>query len=217
MTPGTLMAWHRRLVAAKYTGLRRINTERQKEMEVIKALCVKFAEENPNWGYDRIQGALANLGYEVCDTTVGNILRAKGIIPAPERGKRSNWKQFVRSHMEVMAVVDFLNVEVWTRRGLVRFQVFFVMQLAKRKVEIAHIGCQTDGQVMAQVARNLTEADNGFLSDMDFLLCDHDVLYTKEFRKTLDDSGVEVIRIRVPRSLHIPWRETTTSSRKILP
>ncbi len=78
-----------------------------------------------------------------------------------------------------------------------RFQVFFVMQLAKRKVEIAHIGCQTDGQVMAQVARHLTEADNGFLSDMDYFLCDHDVLYTKEFRKTLDDSGVEVIRTRI--------------------
>ncbi len=114
VTPTTLMAWHRRLVAAKYTGIRRINTERQKEMEVIKELCVKFAEENPDWGYDRIQGALANVGYEVCDTTVGNILRAKGIIPAPERGKRSNWKQFVRSHLEVMAVTDFLNVEVWT-------------------------------------------------------------------------------------------------------
>lgn len=62
MTPGTLLAWHRKLVALKYTGIRRINTERQKEMEVIKEQCVKFAEENPDWGYDRIQGALANVG-----------------------------------------------------------------------------------------------------------------------------------------------------------
>lgn len=130
MTPGTLLAWHRRLVAAKYTGQRRIDFERRQEMAVIRDLCVKVAEEDPDWGYDSIQGALVNLGYEVSDTTVGNILRSKGIFPAPERGKRSNWQQFVRSHMEVMTVADFLNVEAWTLRGMVRYQVFFVMSLA---------------------------------------------------------------------------------------
>jgi len=91
VTPATLMAWHRKFVALKYTGKREINTERQQEMEVIRELCVKFAEENSDWGYNRIQGALSNLGFQVSDTAVGNILRAKGIIPAPERGRKSNW------------------------------------------------------------------------------------------------------------------------------
>ena len=197
VTPATLMAWHRKFVALKYSGKREINTERQHEMEVVRELCVKFAEENPEWGYNRIQGALSNVGYEVSDTTVGNILRAKGIIPAPERGRKSNWKQFVRSHMDVMAVADFLNVEVWTRRGLVRFQILFVMSLAKREVEIAHIGCQVNGEVMSQVARNLTDSEEGFLRDMKYFICDHDVLYTKEFRETLEGAGVEVIRTRI--------------------
>lgn len=87
-TPQTIYAWHRKLVSSKYTSKRRINTERQKEMALIRELCVKFAVENEDWAYGRIQGALENLGYEISDTTVGNILRAKGIIPAPERTKR---------------------------------------------------------------------------------------------------------------------------------
>ncbi|MDP4643871.1 MAG: hypothetical protein NWS71_05445 [Opitutales bacterium] len=99
VTPATLMAWHRKFIALKYTGKREINTERQQEMEVIRELCIKFAEENPDWGYNRIQGALSNVGYEVSDTTVGNILRANGIIPAPERGRKSNWTEHDSAEM----------------------------------------------------------------------------------------------------------------------
>ncbi|MBC2593829.1 transposase [Ruficoccus amylovorans] len=191
------MAWHRRLIAAKYTAKRHAQTERQKEMAIIRELCVKLAEENPDWGYGRIQGTLENLGHTVSDTTVGNILRAAGILPAPERAKQSNWKTFVRSHMDVMAVADFLNVEVWTLRGLVRFHVFFVMSLAKRQVHIAHIGCQTDGCVMEQVARNLTDAEDGILNGMKYFICDHDPLYTQTFRKTLKSSGIKIIQTRI--------------------
>ncbi|MBT62870.1 MAG: hypothetical protein CML13_06625, partial [Puniceicoccaceae bacterium] len=97
VTPDTILHWHRKLVALKYTAKRKINTERQEEMSIIKELCVKFAEENPSWGYERIQGALANLGYTISESTVGNILRAAGVEPSPERMKKSNWKQFVRS------------------------------------------------------------------------------------------------------------------------
>ena len=121
-TPETILAWHRKLVAMKYTAKRGINTARQAMMAVVRELAVKFAEvprsvattrarwrQNPSWGYGRIQGALSNLGYEVCETTVGNILRAKGIFPAPERMKRSNWGRFVRSHLSVMSVADFFT------------------------------------------------------------------------------------------------------------
>ena len=94
-------------------------------MAVVRELCVKFADENPSWGYGRIQGALANVGYEISMTTVGNILRAKGICPAPERSRRGNWRRFIRSQLDVAAVADFFTTEVWTLRGLVRYQVFF--------------------------------------------------------------------------------------------
>ena len=81
--PETIYTCHRKLVALKYSAKRKIRTERQKRMAVICELCVKFAEKNLTWGYGRIQGALANLGYEISETTVGNILREKGIVPAP--------------------------------------------------------------------------------------------------------------------------------------
>ncbi len=197
VTPETLLAWHRKLIALKYTAKRMINTERQKRMEIIRELCVKFSEENPGWGYGRIQGVLKNLGYKISNTTVGNILRAKGVAPSPDRTNRSNWKRFIRSHMDVTAVADFLTVEVWTLRGLVRYQVFFVMTLGKRQVEIAHIGCQVDGEVMKQVARNLTDCVDGYLKGMRFLVCDRDSLYTRAFKEVLKSAGVRVIQTRV--------------------
>lgn len=85
VTPDRILYWHRKLVALKYTAKRKIKTDRQKEMEAIRELCIKFAEENASWGYGRIQGALSNLGYEVSETTVGNILRNAGIPPSEER------------------------------------------------------------------------------------------------------------------------------------
>jgi len=133
VTPDTILRWHRKLIALKYTAKRKIKTDRQQEMEVVKELYLKFADENPSWGYGRIQGALSNLGYEVCDTTVGNILRAAGIPPAEERMKKSTWKQFVRSHMATMCVADFLTTEVWMMRGLVRYHTLFVMNLANAR------------------------------------------------------------------------------------
>jgi len=197
VTPDTLLYWHRRLVALKYTAKRKINTERQEEMVIIKELCVKFAEENPSWGYGRIQGALSNIGYTICEATVANILKAAGILPAPERMKKSTWKQFVRSHMSTICVADFLTTEVWTMSGLVRYHTLFVMNLAKRQVQIAQISCQMNGEVMAQVARNLTDSEGGFLNGMEYFVCDHDVLFTKQFEAILDSSDVKLLRTRV--------------------
>ena len=194
--PETILAWHRKFVALKYTAQRR-NPFRRKRMKEIKELCIKFASENPEWGYGRIQGALFNIGFEVSTTTVGNILRAAGIVPAPERQSPSNWQRFIRSHMDVTAVADFLSVEVWTFRGLVRYQVFFVMKLAQRQVQIVHIGCQINGQVMEQLARNLTDPFDGFLTGIEYFVCDHDSLFTRAFKQTLNDCGVEVIQTRV--------------------
>ncbi len=197
VTPDTILYWHRKLVALKYTAKRKINTERQEEMVIIKELCVKFAEENPSWGYERIQGALANLGYTISESTVGNILRTAGVEPSPERMKKSNWKQFVRSHMATICVADFLTTEVWTLSGLVRYHVLFVMNLAKRQVQIAQISCQMNGEVMAQVARNLTDCEDGFLDGMEYFVCDHDSLFTKQFEAILESSHVKLLRTRV--------------------
>ena len=96
-----------------------------------------------------------------------------------------------------MCVADFLTTEVWTLKGLVRYHTLFVMNLAKRKVQIAHISCQMNGEVMAQVARNLTDSEDGFLKGMEYFVCDRDSLFTKSFCETLESSGVSVIRTRI--------------------
>jgi len=79
VTPDTILYWHRKLVALKYTAKRKINTARQEEMALINELCVKFAEKNVTWGYKRIQDALVKLGYTISESSVGNILKVAGV------------------------------------------------------------------------------------------------------------------------------------------
>ena len=84
--------------------------------------------------YTRIQGALQNLGHEIGRGTIAKVLQEAGVDPAPERQKRTTWKEFLRTHWEVLAAADFFCVEVWTALGLVRYHVFFVIRLVTREV-----------------------------------------------------------------------------------
>ena len=88
-------------------------------MRKISDLIVRMAQDNPGWGYTRIQGALANLRHKVGRGTVANMLKRNGIEPAPERSKHTRWSTFLKAHWKVLAASDFLTVEVWTGRGLV--------------------------------------------------------------------------------------------------
>jgi hypothetical protein len=90
-------------------------------------MVLRMARENTSCGYDRIQGALANLGYIVAPNTVKNILIRHGIEPAPEPGKRTSWKTFLRAHWDVRAARDFFTVEVWTPRGLITYYVLLIV------------------------------------------------------------------------------------------
>ena len=106
--PDTLLAWYRQLVAHKFDGSRRRGYPgRPKISPEVERLVVRMARENHGWGYDRIVGALANLGHAISDRTVGNILRRHNIAPAPERSRTTSWKEFIRSHLEVLAGMTF--------------------------------------------------------------------------------------------------------------
>ena len=136
--PETILAWHRRLTARKFEGsrARRVRGRPRIDREV-EGLIIRMAKENRSWGYDRIVGALANLGHEASDQTVGNVLRRHGIPPAPERKRTTTWAEFIRAHLAVLAGIDFFTVEVLTLRGLVTYYVLFFIHLESRKVEIA--------------------------------------------------------------------------------
>ncbi len=194
--PETILGWHRKLVARKFDGSKnRAYPGRPRVDEEIEKLVVRIATENRSWGYDRIAGAMANLAYQVSDQTVGNILKRHGIAPAPERRKTTTWKEFIRSHMDVLAATDFFTAEVWTKIGLVTYYVLFFIHLATRRVYIAGITPYPDGQWMTQVARNVTMADVRFLSSSRYLIHDRDPKFCETFQLTVEDVGIKTVKL----------------------
>ena len=163
VTPATLLAWHRKLIARKYDGSKQRGPGRPRTRDEIARLVVRMATENRDWGYQRIQGAVANLGDEVGHSTIANLLKEHGLEPAPERNRKTTWKEFLRQHREVIVAADFFTVEAWTRWGLTRFVVLFFIDLTSRRVEIGGVARQANGLWMSQVARNLSDAAEGFL------------------------------------------------------
>jgi putative transposase len=113
--PDTVLGRHRKRAAEKFDGSeQRRSLGRPRVDKELEDWVVKMAKENRSWGYDRIAGSLAELGYAISDQTVGNILKRRGVPTAPERKKTTTWKEFIRSHMEVLWATDFFSTEVWT-------------------------------------------------------------------------------------------------------
>ena len=195
VTPDTLLRWYRRLIAKKYDGSKTRKPGRPKTPVEIEELIVRMARDNPRWGYTRIRGALYNLGHEIGRNTVKRILLENGFDPAPLRKKEMSWKTFLKAHWGAIAATDFFSVEVLTRRGLVRYFVLFIIELETRRVEIAGIVQQPDGEWMKQIARNLTDAEEGFLNGARYLIHDRDPLFTEAFREVLGSSGVRMVKL----------------------
>ncbi len=136
--PETILEWFRRLVAKKFDGSKfRKKTGRPRIDHKLESLILKFVEENPSWGYDRIVGALSNLGYKESDQTVGNILKRNGIPPVPGRSQDKTWSKFIKNHQDVLAGCDFFTTEVITPAGLITYYVLFFIHIGSRKVHIA--------------------------------------------------------------------------------
>ena len=197
VTPDTLLRWYRQLVAQKYDGSRNRRPGRPRIAGEIESVILKMARDNPRWGYTRIQGALQNLGYTVARNTIKRVLVENGIDPAGQRN--STWKAFLRAHWGAIAATDLFTVEVVTWRGLVRYFVLFVIDLKTRRVEIAGITQAPNGPWMSQIARNLTDAEEGFLVGSQYLIHDRDPLFTSAFGITLRGAGVEPVKLP-PRS-----------------
>jgi transposase InsO family protein len=198
--PDTILAWHRRLVAQKFDGsTQRKAPGRPRIDQELEALIVRMAQENRSWGYDRIVGALANLGLTVSAQTVGNVLKRHGIAPAPERKTTTTWKEFIRTHLDVLVATDFFTTEVWTLGGLVTYYVLFFLHLGSRKVQVAGITPHPNEAWMIQVARNVTMEEWGFLSPGQYLIHDRDTKFCPAFQQLIDDAGVERV-VLPPRS-----------------
>ena len=133
--PDTILAWNRKLAKPKMdTSESPKSVGRPRVDQAIEDWVIRMARENRSWGYDRIQGALNHLGYNISDQTVGNILKRNGIFPAPERKKTVTWREFVRTHMDVLLATDFFNSDIWSWRGFATFCLHSFMNRTCRQI-----------------------------------------------------------------------------------
>jgi transposase InsO family protein len=190
VTPDTILRWHRQLIARKWTFTPK-RPGRPGIMAEISSLILRMATENPAWGYTRIQGALKNLGHDVARSTVTKVLKTHGILPAPDRP--SSWWTFLRAHWGAIAGADFFTSEVWTPRGLITYYTLFVIDLRSRRVHVAGSTPTPDAWFMAQAARRLTDAVDGFLANHQVLICDRDSKWTDGFRRVVQGAGVRIV------------------------
>lgn len=193
--PDTILKWFRKLVAQKFDGSKhRKYNGRPPVSEELEQLIISIARDNPSWGYDKIMGALKNLGHSISDTSVARILEKHGIPPAPDRVKTTTWAQFIRQQKHVLAATDFFTTEIWTKFGLATYYVLFFIKLETREVIIAGATIHPNAEWVEQCARNLTGWD-GDLQSMRYLLRDRDSKYTKCFDRIFRDTGIRPIRL----------------------
>jgi transposase InsO family protein len=200
VTPDTILAWHRKLIAKKYDGSEHRQALGRPTIDAeLEALVVRIAQENRTWGYDRITGALTHLDYTISDQTVGNILKRHGIPPVPERKKTTTWKEFIRIHMDVLVATDFFTTGVWTWCGLVTYYVLFFIHLGSRQIHVAGVTPHPDQRWMTQIARNVTMADWGFLKPGQHLIHDRNGKFCPAVQRIIDAAGVKRVPLP-PRS-----------------
>ena len=194
-SPATLLKWHRYLVARKYDGSgRRRCGRRPLKANSIRDLVLRMASENPDWGYGHIYGEIKGLGYDISWQTVRRVMIDHGLLD-PDSPRGPSWKTFLQSHWDSIAASDFFCVEAWGLKGLTRYMVFFVIDVATRKVEIAGIHVDPCETQMIQMAKNLTDAQDGFLKGKRILIHDRDPLYTQKFRNILGAAGIRSLKL----------------------
>jgi len=193
--PQTLLRWHRELIRRKW-GQPRRSPGRPAVDERIRLLVLRFARENPRWGYPRIAGELLKLGLRVSPSTVRRILLANRLAPAPRRSGPS-WRQFLRQQAATMLACDFFTVETISLR---RLYVLFFIELESRRVHLAGCTANPTGAWVTQQARNLSFT--GVFERMRFLIHDRDSKFTASFEEIFRSEGIRIIHtpIRAPQA-----------------
>jgi len=212
VTPTTLLRWHRRLVARRWTYPGRVG--RPRIGGEIRELVLRLARENPRWGYQRIVGELRGLGVAVSATTVRELLKNAGLGPVSERTGLS-WREFLRAQAHSMRAVDFFTVEtVW----LQRLYVLFFIELGSRRVHLA--GCTTNpsGAWVTQQARQLAWVLAERSTPVRFLIRDRDSKFARDFDIIFRSEGIEIVRtpVRAPKANAIAERFVRTARAECL-
>jgi len=212
--PETLLAWHRRLVARRWTYSN--GPGRPRTRDRIRELVKRLAEENPTWGYRRIAGEIRRLGIGIAPSTVWSILKDAGIDPAPRRAGMS-WTgtAFLRTHAQSILACDFFTVETAFLR---RIYALFFVELQTRRVHIVGTTANPTGDWATQHARNLTMTLAQNRDRFRFLVHDRDAKFSGSFDAVFEAEGMKVIRtpIRAPTANAIAERWIGTVRRECL-
>ena len=198
VTSGTILRWHRRLIARKWTYLHR--TGRPPVSTDIAMLIERLATENDSWGYKRIQGELLKLGYRISASTIRRVLKALKIPPAPQRRTETTWRQFLRTQAATMLATDFFHVDCAVT--LQRLYCLFVIEVGSRYVHILGVTANPDCAWTVQQIRNLLMDLGDRAADFRFLVRDRAGQFTEAFNAVLADAGIEAVKIppRSPRA-----------------
>src|SRR5450755_3709100 len=198
VTPGTILRWHRRLIARKWTYPHR--TGRPPVSAGITALIERLATENRTWGYQRIQGELLKLGHRVSASTIRRVLRSRRIPPAPKRHTDMTWRQFLHAQAATTLAADFFHIDCAVT--LQRLYCLFVIEVGSRYVHILGITAHPDGPWTTQQIRNLLMDLGEHAADFRFLVRDRAGQFTDSFDAVLASAGIRAVKIppRSPRA-----------------
>ncbi len=211
--PATVIGWHRRLVAGRWTQSPTRRPGRPPIDQELRRLVIRLGRENPTWGYRRVHGELHRLGHTVAASTVWKILRAAGIDPVRDQ-TGPTWMEFIRSQAKAVIATDFACVDTALLR---RFHVLFVIEIGTRRVHLAGITTNPTGPWTTQAARNFLMRlgeHHGFR----FLIRDGASQFTRSFDEVFAASGITAIRIppRAPQANAFAERWVRTLRHELL-
>jgi putative transposase len=214
VTPGTILRWHRDLVTRRWTQPRQRRTGGRCTAPELRRLVLRLASENSSWGYRRIQGELAGLGYQIAASTVWLTLKRAGMDPAPRRDGPS-WRQFLHAQAQGILATDFFCVDTLL---LHRLSVLLVVEHATRRVHLLGITANPNEAWVAQQARNLLMDLGDHAAHFTFLIRDHDTKFTDTFDTVFANEGIRILRtpVRAPRANAIAERWIGTLHRELL-